>query len=329
MGDACMTALVAEAEAEMQNRAKAAIKIQSCVRGSSGRKLARLARAKVAHHLKTFDSEVLCFGTSNFLKSYNTMKTQADAIKQPDQIWKIINAFGAALGFQEDEWQQFVGSVRLQVDEYIHDKELVPTPEMVLILAWSSDKSFQRLQLCSHWNQILRDDQQGIDIAALAHRVLNRHLVTRGSFPMRWPVANKCFRGTAIPVDMFDSFFFKGLIYRIPFIVAFSFSQEVAMAFAVNSAADSNGAKMPVVFEEEFDTSVAFPYCKHVNYVEHSVLTDQHNEKEFLHGAYSIFEVLKIQRDELSGMDARTVRVLAHSDNKEMGLRGVPLARWH
>ena len=226
-------------------------------------------RKDFAYHFKTFDKEVRSFDTSNFLKHYLSAKARAEAIERPDEVWTLLSSFGAALGFQTTDWHEFIGGVRGQVEEYMQShQELVPTPELILILAWSSQHTFRpaKLPWYSVFNRILREDQEGkgIELAALGHRILSRYLVTRSSSPAKWPEDNKCFRGTSMPLDFFESFFFVGLIYRVPFILSFSFDHRVAQQFADNSARES-GDNFPIVFHEEFDTDVAFPYCHHVN----------------------------------------------------------------
>lgn len=175
-------------------------------------------------------------------------------------------------------------------------------------------------------NRIIQRDGDGIEPAAILHGIMNRYIVTRRCDPRKWPASNKCFRGTSMPKHIFEAFFEEGLIYRTGSILSYSFDEPVAEEFAALSALKSDGERIPIIFEENFDTQTPYPHCLHVNYLEHSLVK---GEKEFLHSAYSIFEVLEILDREIASIEGRFVRLLAHRDNRVKGMRGLPVARWH
>ena len=177
-------------------------------------------------------------------------------------------------------------------------------------LLWTSALRFNGmgahcLELCSLLNRSLRDDNKQLmpATADLVHAINDalcvagpRKGLARHEFPPGdhgYPPGTT-FRGTGFD-DRFRSFFENDKKYRVPGLLATSFSRTTAEEFRDRAAADGGPGVLWVVHVDPAGEHDMSKRCKHVNFLSHSHILDARGnpkEAEYLFTAYSVFEVV-------------------------------------
>jgi hypothetical protein len=135
--------------------------------------------------------------------------------------------------------------------------------------------------------------------------------------------------------DSHRGFFSVGKQYRQPCFLATSFSRSKAEFFRSMAQQKGFQSVLWVVHVDPAGEDDVTKRCKHVNFVEHSLVA---GEKEYLFAAYSIFSVRKVSWGE--GGAPHLIEIDAASDNKPeaeggagrwatpAGSEGLSLAPW-
>ena len=131
---------------------------------------------------------------------------------------------------------------RLQREAFGHAEELLEAVPGACQRLWTSAEKLTgvapefRKELCSILNSAIRDGSRMSDAmppAATLCRGINELCVTRRvkkADEQEFPAGGRCFRGGALP-DEHRSFFKPGVKYRVPGMLATSFSEDVAYSF--------------------------------------------------------------------------------------------------
>lgn len=171
--------------------------------------------------------------------------------------------------------------------------ELLTQPQLIALRMYSSAATLNGREFCSILNEALREDRLTHTVAVA--RALSSYLHTRMSrgggasvAPVRWPAANRVFRGGALP-PQHHWFFSVGRQYRIPMFLSASGDRGVAEGMM-----RERGGPDYVLWIIDFDDS---RQCDHVNYVnknDGSLSTPTPNtaaEDEYLFAPYGTFTV--------------------------------------
>ena len=171
--------------------------------------------------------------------------------------------------------------------------ELLTQPQLIALRMYSSAATLNGREFCSILNEALREDRLTHTVAVA--RALSSYLHTRMSrgggasvAPVRWPAANRVFRGCALP-PQHHWFFSVGRQYRIPMFLSTSGNRGVAEGMMRD-----RGGPDYVLWIIDFDDS---RQCDHVNYVnknDGSLSTPTPNtaaEDEYLFAPYGTFTV--------------------------------------
>ena len=157
--------------------------------------------------------------------------------------------------------------------------ELVDDVKNVASRLWTSAICLQNRELCSIFNQAIREDNKEMmpSVATFA-RGLNMLCVTGGSSSsLVRSVPAVTYRGGALPEEH-HHFFGVGKQFRTPQFLSTSGERSVAERFARQVERD------PVIWEFRFNQT-----CRHVNFIARGNVL---GEQEFLLTAYSVFTVL-------------------------------------
>ena len=209
----------------------------------------------------------------------------------------------------------------------------------VAVRLWTSSALLGGRELCSILNEAIRKDEPGvIGHGAMIAHAINAFCVTRraGAAPVRWPPANRTYRGGALPRE-FRSFFEPGRCFRANMFVATSFNESVSVdtflqRLETPSAAQQPPFQEPVLWTFHFDASLPEDRrCVHVNFIDRTDGT-VHNEDEFLFAPYSCFTVRSVHWEPSPVVDMYDTRphrieIDVAPDNRSMP-GDLPLAPW-
>ena len=199
--------------------------------------------------------------------------------------------------------------------------ELVGEVGTIAIRLWTSAKKLNGRELCSIFNQAIRDDNEDMMPAVVMFaRGINLLCITRGLMPSQaTQIPGKTYRGGALP-QQHQSFFEVGKQFRTPQFLSTSKNRRVASNFAYMA---SERGEEPVLWEFVFHEDFG---CKHVNFLQRS---NVEGEEEFLFTAYSVFTVRS--RDIKSGptnwMDPHKIVLEVAPDNR-LYPEDLPLSPW-
>ena len=208
-------------------------------------------------------------------------------------------------------------------------------------LLWTSNLRFEWMgdhakEFCSMLNGAIRTDDPELmySTAALASTINVMCVKGRNAMAkLPFPQGGTCYRGGGFD-DRHKSFFTKGKKFRQPSFLATSFSRPVATRF-MQRAKDAGRQRVMWVVQldpagERDDTK----RCKHVNFVQHSLVP---GELEYLFAAYSIFTVVQVN---WSAGGIHRIELNAATDNSPeseggkgpwatpVGSENLPLAPW-
>ena len=251
----------------------------------------------------------------------------------------LVTAYASAHGISTDEADRFFTSVQSSASLAGGAAEFT-SPDSLMYTAvrlWTSAKRLRRRELCAILNEAIRSDK-AVAHAAMITQAINAFCVTRrtGGAPVRFPPANRTFRGGALP-RMHRTFFQPGTRYRAPMFIATSFNESVSINTFLTrldpaSAAQQPPFQEPVLWTFHFDGSLPEARrCVHVNFIDRTDGT-VHGEDEFLFAPYSCFTVRAVHWDEapiVDEYDARPHRIDVEVAPDNRGLpKNLPLAPW-
>jgi hypothetical protein len=191
-------------------------------------------------------------------------------------------------------------------------------------------------EFCSLLNAAIRDDhpQLAPPVAMLSRGINAMCVEGRGGAALPFPTGGVTLRGGGFD-DACRGFFSKGKQYRQPCVLATSFSQAKAEHFRSMAQAKGFQSVLWVVQVDPAGQHDVSKRCKHVNFVEHSLVP---GEQEYLFSAYSIFTVRAVTWGE--GGAPHRIELDAASDNQvdaeggdgrwatPPGSEQLPLAPW-
>lgn len=188
------------------------------------------------------------------------------------------------------------------------------------------------LELCSLINEAIRLDAAPlVSPLAVLSRSINQLCVVRAKGPLAstFPPGGVVFRGSRLPSHV-QHFYVKEKKYRVPGLLATSFSRDKATEFLVRAHINDMGSlRQPVVLwrvhlDPRGAANPAFR-CMHVNLVQHAAVA---GEEEFLFAPYSVFTVRATAWNAGTAKDPHVVDLDAANDNAEEP-EDLPLAPWY
>ena len=205
--------------------------------------------------------------------------------------------------------------------------ELLNEIQHVTVRMWTSAETLRDRELCSIFNEAIREDAD-VECTVPLARSLNSFCVVRPRVPqqagpprtIRWPTANKTYRGGGLPPQHFG-FFSMGTRYRMAQFLSTTFERRVANEFMQRQDEE------PVLWTFHFDPELG---CNHVNFIDRTDGTVG-AEDEFLFGAYSAFKVRSCERSEDPHWTRpHKIELDVAADNKDVREwpEDLPLAPW-
>ena len=218
----------------------------------------------------------------------------------------------------DEEVHTFIGALHRETTLLGSVREMIGEVGTIAIRLWTSPQKLKNCELCSIFNEAIRDDNEAMMPAvALFAKGLNMLCVTRRSpSDVRWP--GKTYRGGALPQEH-RPFFEVGKQFRTPQFLSTSRTRRVAFDFA-NKASDRG--EEPVLWEFVFHPDFG---CKHVNFLEKG---NVEGEDEFLFTAFSVFTVQSIEiKDQPRWTDPHKVVLDVAPDNQDFP-EDLPVSPW-
>ena len=191
-------------------------------------------------------------------------------------------------------------------------------------------------EFCSLLSAAIRDDNERLSTpTAMIARGINAMCVEgRTAVALAFPAEGTTYRGGGFD-DSFRGFFAVGTCFRQPCFLATSFAESKAEFFRQKAQAQGFQTVIWVVRVDPAGEGDTSKRCKHVNFVEHSLVP---GEQEYLFTAYSIFTVRSVTWG--AGGAPHRIELDAASDNQAAaeggqgrwatpaGSEGLPLAPW-
>ena len=294
----------------------------------------------------------LTFADTSFKREYDTASvvpiTLAAQIigKVQDFIFHYCYAHGLTSGPELQSAKYFADQLHRQVaarpDGGGGGGDLLAAVRHTAELLWTSDLRFEGMgdhakEFCSLLNAAIREDLDELasPTAALTRGINALCLQGRGDAALAFPAGGEVYRGTGFD-DAHRGFFAVGKAYRVPGFLATSFSEAKAREFLHRAQAAGQQAVLWVVRVDPEGQHDPTKRCKHVNFVEHSLVE---GESEYLFTAYSIFTVRRVTWG--GGGEPHRIEVDAASDNSvgaeggdgrwatPAGSERLPLAPWY
>ena len=197
--------------------------------------------------------------------------------------------------------------------------EIIGEVGTIAIRLWTSAQTLQNRELCSIFNEAIRNDNQELmPSVVLFAKGLNMLCITRRMMSSAIQNPEKTYRGGALP-QQHHSFFEVGKQFRIPQFLSTSKNEQVAYNFAHKA---SERGEEPVVWEFVFHRILG---CKHVNFLERA---NVEGEEEFLFTAYSVFTVRSVEwKNQARWTDPHKVVLEVAPDNRDFP-EDLPLSPW-
>ena len=295
------------------------------------------------------------FAQSNFKREYDkaivvpiTLAAQIIG-KIQDFIFLYCHAHGLTSGPELQTAMYFADQLQRQVaarpDGGGGGGNLLGEVRHTAELLWTSHLRFEGMgdharEFCSLLNTAIREDLEELaaPTAALTRGINALCLQGREGAALAFPVDGQVYRGTGFD-DAHRGFFAIGRAYRVPGFLATSFSEGKATEFLVRAQAEGQQPVLWVVRVDPAGEHDPTKRCKHVNFVQHSLVV---GESEYLFTAYSIFTVRSVHwgvggaahRIELdAASDNRVEAEATHRDDGRwgtpVGSETLPLAPWY
>eukprot|EP01043_Picozoa_sp_COSAG02_P022490 COSAG02_NODE_1172_length_14106_cov_77.834725_2_plen_535_part_00 len=295
------------------------------------------------------------FARSNFKREYDHAKvvpiTLAAQIigKIQDFVFQYCYVHGLISGPELQAAKYFAGELQRQVvarpDGGGGGGDLLAEVRHTAALLWTSQLRFEGMgdhanEFCSLLNAAIRDDVEELSAPAVALTLgINALcLQAREGAALAFPPLGEVFRGTGFDDDH-RGFFEVGRAYRVPGFLATSFSEAKATEFMRRAQQQGKRGVLWVVRVDPAGEQDPTKRCKHVNFVEHSLVA---GEFEYLFTAYSIFTVRGVtwgvggepHRIELDAASDNSVEAEGgHGDGSRwatpVGSEALPLAPWY
>ena len=294
----------------------------------------------------------LTFADTSFKREYDTASvvpiTLAAQIigKVQDFIFHYCYAHGMTSELELQSAKYFADQVQRQLaarpDGGGGGGDLLAEVRHTAELLWTSSLRFEGMgdhakEFCSLLNAAIREDLDELasPAAALTRGINALCLQGRGDAALAFPAGGEVYRGTGFD-DAHRGFFTVGKAYRVPGFLATSFSEAKAREFLHRAQAAGQQAVLWVVRVDPEGQRDPTKRCKHVNFVEHSLVE---GESEYLFTAYSIFTVRRVTWG--GGGEPHRIELDAASDNSvgaeggggrwatPAGSERLPLAPWY
>ena len=266
--------------------------------------------------------------------------------KVQDFIFQYCYAHGLTSGPELQSAKYFADQLQRQVaarpDGGGGGGDLLAGVRHTAELLWSSNLRFEGMgdhakEFCSLLNAAIREDLDELasSTAALTRGINALCLQGRGDADLPFPAGGEVYRGTGFD-DTHRAFFEVDRAYRVPGFLATSFSEAKAREFLHRAQAAGQQAVLWVVRVDPEGQQDPTKRCKHVNFVEHSLVP---GESEYLFTAYSIFTVRRVTWG--GGGEPHRIELDAASDNSvaaeggdgrwatPAGSERLPLAPWY
>ena len=232
----------------------------------------------------------------------------------------FITIYGKQQSIPDAEVNQFIGKLHEETTKLGGTDELIGEVGTIATRLWTSAKTLNGRELCSIFNQAIRDDIKAMmpTVVVLA-RGINLICVRRNSRPSeKSEKPEKTYRGGGLP-QQHHSFFEVGKQFRTPQFLSTSKDDGTASNFAYKASEDGFE---PVVWEFVFHPKFG---CKHVNFLKKS---NVEGEEEFLFTAYSVFTVRSREiKTQPNWMDPHKIVLEVAPDNR-LYPEDLPLAPW-
>ena len=211
---------------------------------------------------------------------------------------------------------RFIGELHHETTVLGGVDELIDEIGTIATRLWTSAKTLNNRELCSIFNQAIRDDNEAMMPAVVMFaRGINLLCVTRNLMIQK---PEKTYRGGALP-PQHHSFFEVGKQFRTAQFLSTSKNRQVAIDFAYKA---SERGEEPIVWEFVFHPDFG---CKHVNFLQKS---NVEGEQEFLFTAYSVFTVRSREIKSLPNwMDPHKIVLEVAPDNR-LYPEDLPLSPW-
>ena len=227
--------------------------------------------------------------------------------------------FAKLKGISDEEFHRFIGTLHREVGVLGGVDELIGEVGTIAIRLWTSAQTLQNRELCSIFNEAIREDyEEMMPSVVVFAKGLNMLCITRRMVPSQIRFAEKTYRGGALP-QQHHSFFEVGKQFRTPQFLSSSKNQRVAYDFARKA---SERGEEPVLWEFVFHPILG---CDHVNFLERA---NVEGEEEFLFTAYSVFKVLSQEiKSQPRWTDPHKIVLEVAPDNRDFP-EDLPLSPW-
>lgn len=326
-----------KAAAEKAAAEKAAAEKAAAVKAAAEKAAAETAAAETA----AAPTPAVSLETSNYLAELRAGSKPRFMHQLMAAVHELIAAYAARHGLPSSRADGFFTKVQRNasvaggIDEFVDPEQLM----YVAVRLWTSAELLCGREFCAILNETIRRDAPGeVGRAATVAQAINAFCVTgrAGGAPVRWPPANRTYRGGAMPRE-FRSFFSPGKAYRANMYIATSFREDVSVntflqRLETPSAAQTPAWQEPVLWIFSFDGSLEETRrCVHVNYIDRTDGSVR-NEDEFLFAPYSCFTVRCVDWAPAPVADLyecrpHRIEVDVAPDNRGMPA-GLPLAPW-
>ena len=231
----------------------------------------------------------------------------------------FIRTYAQQNSISNEEVHTFIRALHSETSILGGLSELIGEVGVIAIRLWTSGQKLKNRELCSIFNEAIRDDNEAMmPSVVLFAKGLNMLCVTRRTLPAQIQLPEKTYRGGALP-QQHHSFFEAGKQYRVPQFLAASKKERVAYDFAYKA---SERGEEPIVWEFVFHPVFG---CKHVNFLDRS---NVEGEEEFLFTAFSVFTVRHVDiKNQPRWTDPHKIVLDVAPDNLDFP-EDLPLAPW-
>ena len=282
------------------------------------------------------EPEARTFGGSNFKREYEAAGivpiTLASQVTSEIQkfVFTYCHTHGLTSELQLLAARQF--SERLQQQAGTHSDggggDLMAPVRATAELLWTSALTFEgmeahNMEFCSLLNAAIRQDQPQLaqPVAVLSRGINAMCVEGRSGAALPFPPGGITRRGGGFN-DIHRGFFTVGKQFRQPCFLATSFAANKAEFFRSMAEAKGYQTVTWVVQVNPAGEHDVTKRCKHVNFVEHSLVP---GEQEYLFTAYSIFTVRSVTWG--AGGAPHRIELDAASDNR-VEAEGAGGGRW-
>mmetsp|Transcript_11551 Transcript_11551/g.37945 ORF Transcript_11551/g.37945 Transcript_11551/m.37945 type:complete len:679 (-) Transcript_11551:76-2112(-) len=285
--------------------------------------VARLLR----EHAANGASPMRSMATTRFIANY---RARQEPPRFQDELMlairSIIIAYFAKHSLHYEEGISFFRVLEGMLFPEIHQGLM----EQMAKKAWisSARAASSHGELCSVLNDLVRsDDEDAMPHVAVFVRALNQLCVVRAALAdVPFPANGVCYRGGGFN-DEFRAFFVVGAVYRVPGLLATSFSLDVAEGFAQRGAITTTSKIIWTIQLDPRGQDQPQHRCAHANLIQNE------GELEYLFVPYSAFKVIDVSwqgEPPAHGGDGGThyITIQAFSDNLDAP-EDAALAPWY